>query len=334
MRRLLVISILFLAPAAALFYVTHSDSYRGFREPVFVDIPRGTSTLAIGEMLAEAGVVRHPFAFVLARALRPVARPQAGEYRFEEAATPAEVLVRMARGDVYKIEVRVPEGSDVFDIARLVEAAGLTTARQFLRVAGPQEGYLFPATYSFRRRTTPETICRTMRAQFDRVWRELDGPESGQERTVIIASLVETEAVLDEERPRIAAVYLNRLDRKMPLEADPTVAYASKLSGNWTGVIRREDLDNRQAYNTYRHPGLPPGPVANPGRASLNAALNPAQTKELYFVARADRSGAHVFSENYDAHQRAVAAYRHAQHKAQPPRSGSGLVARSGARTR
>jgi UPF0755 protein len=327
MRRLFIVLILILAPVGAAFYAVRADRYRAFQAPVFVDIPRGTSTLTIGEMLTDAGVVRHPLVFALARLMRSSGRAQAGEYHFEQAATPAEVFERLARGDVYQIEVRVPEGSDVFDIARLVQAAGLATSAQFLRVARSQEGHLFPATYFFRRRANAETVCRTMRAQFDKVWHELGGPASDEERTLIIASLVETEARLDEERPRIAAVYLNRLRLKMPLEADPTVAYAAKLDGRWTGVIRRDDLDNRHAYNTYRHAGLPPGPVANPGRASIEAALHPAESKEMYFVARADHSGGHVFSENYEAHQRAVAAYRHAQHTSQPSPAGPHVAA-------
>ena len=294
-------------------YLVRMDRYAGFEEPVFVDIPRGTSTLKIGGMLAEAGVIRHPLLFPLARLTKPTAKPQAGEYRFESAATPAEVFARIARGDIYMIELRVPEGSDVYDIAGLVEAAGLGSRQDFLRVAKEHEGYLFPSTYRFRRRVTPEAICRAMMVQFDKVWEQLGGSPAQKESVVTLASLVETEAALEDERARIAGVYRNRLAKGMRLECDPTVEYASKLDGRWRGVIYKSDLESENRYNTYRHEGLPPGPVANPGEASLKAALRPEATDALYFVARPDGSGGHIFSRDYEAHEKAVAAYRRGQ---------------------
>lgn len=294
-------------------YLVRMDRYAGFEQPVFVDIPRGTSSLKIGEMLEEAGVLKHALLFPLARLTKPGARPQAGEYRFESAATPAEVFARIARGDVYLVELRVPEGSDVYDIAELVERAGLGRAAEFVRVALKHEGYLFPSTYRFRRNTEPDAVCRAMRAQFDKVWEKLGGAASRRAEVVTLASLVETEAVLDEERARIAGVYRNRLEKGMRLECDPTVEYAAKRDGRWRGVIYKTDLESPSRYNTYRHEGLPPGPVANPGEASLKAALRPEETDALYFVARPDQSGGHVFSRDYAAHQRAVAAYRRGQ---------------------
>lgn len=302
-----------LALLAIPHYLVRMDRYAGFEEPVFVDIPRGTSSLRIGEMLADAGVIRNPLLFPLARITKPGAKPQAGEYRFDREATPAEVFARIAKGDVYLIELRVPEGSDVFDIAELVEHAGLGRAADFVRVAQKYEGYLFPSTYRFRRNTPPDAVCRTMRAQFDKVWAHLGGEASQQASVVTLASLVETEAVLDEERARIAGVYRNRLAKGMRLECDPTVEYASKLDGKWRGVIYKSDLESSNRYNTYRHEGLPPGPVANPGEASLRAALRPEATDALYFVARPDQSGGHVFSRDFAAHQKAVAEYRRGQ---------------------
>ncbi len=298
-------------------YLVRMDGYRGFTEPVFVDIPKGTSSLRIGEKLAEAGVLRHAFLFPLARLTKPAAKPQAGEYRFEKTATPAEVFARIARGDVYLVELRIPEGSDVFDIAEKVEAAGLGPAEEFVRVAREKEGTLFPSTYAFRRGTTHEEICRAMQSQFNRVWAELKGPAPQKKKVVTLASIVEAEAVLDEERARIAGVYLNRLAKGMRLECDPTVEYAAKLDGRWKGVIYKADLASGNAYNTYRHEGLPPGPVANPGRDSLQAALHPEETDALYFVAKGDQSGGHVFSKDYTAHQKAVAAYRRGQRNGQ-----------------
>lgn len=294
-------------------YLVRMDSYRGFEEPVFVDIPRGTSTLRIGALLADAGVLRHALLFPLARLTKPGGKPLAGEYRFERAATPAEVFSRLAKGDVFLVELRVPEGSDAFDIAELAEKAGLGKAGAFLRVALKHEGYLFPSTYRFRRNTKPEAVCQTMRAQFDKVWEELGGASSQRAAVVTLASLVETEAVLEEERARIAGVYRNRLAKGMRLECDPTVKYAAKRDGQWKGVIYKTDLESANRYNTYRHEGLPPGPVANPGAASLKAALRPEATDALYFVAKPDGSGGHIFSRDYAAHQKAVAEYRRGQ---------------------
>ncbi|MGJ5820131.1 endolytic transglycosylase MltG [Paludibaculum fermentans] len=314
----LVLSLIVLglfAAAGAGYYFAWVEPYRGFQQPVFVEIPRGTSTMRIGEMLAEAGVVRHQVLFALVRALRPKGKPQAGEYEFSTAATPNEVFGRMARGDIYQIEVRVPEGSNVFDVARIVQQAGLGTEEEFLKVALPQEGFLFPSTYRFKRKTGVEAVCRAMRVQFDKVWSELKAPADAKRETVILASLVETEAVLPEERAKIAGVYRNRLEKGVRLECDPTVAYAAMLDGQWRGTIYKSDLANRNSYNTYQHAGLPPGPVANPGLASLKAALHPEATDDMYFVAKADRSGGHVFNKDLTGHQKAVAAYRHGEQR-------------------
>ncbi|MGC8761561.1 MAG: endolytic transglycosylase MltG [Bryobacteraceae bacterium] len=333
-KRLMPAAAALVAGASAILYFVHADRYAAFSGEVFVDIPLGTSTPRVAAMLADAGVVRHPLVFLAARALHPRLRLQAGEYRFAEPATPVEILRRLARGDVYTIELRVPEGTDVFDLAQLVEAAGLGRAEEFLRLALPHEGYLFPSTYFFRRHTRPEQIVETMRAQFEKVWRELGGPEDRRREIVILASLVEAEAVRDEERPRIARVFLNRLRKGMRLECDPTVKYAARREGRWRGVIHRSDLESRNRYNTYVWYGLPPGPITNPGRASLMAALHPAETNELYFVARPQGNGEHVFSADYESHQKAVREYRRGQNHAQAPRGDSRLAPQPGRRPR
>jgi UPF0755 protein len=334
MRKLALLAVAGLLAAAGAAFLVHADRYAAFSGEIFVDIPLGTSTPRIAAMLADAGVVRHPLVFLAARAMHPRLRPLAGEYRFAEPATPAEVLRRLARGDVYTVELRVPEGTDVYDLAQLVEAAGLGAARDFLRVAMPHEGYLFPSTYYFRRHTTPEQIVGTMRAQFEKVWRELGGPEERRHEIVILASLVEAEAVVDEERPRIARVFLNRLKKGMRLECDPTVKYAAKREGRWRGAIYRSDLESRNRYNTYVWYGLPPGPITNPGRASLKAALHPAETNELYFVARPRSNGEHVFSADYESHQKAVREYRRGQSHAKAARGNPGLAAQPRRRPR
>lgn len=308
MKKLLVVVLAAMASALALI---HGLSYKGFQEPVFIEIPKGTSSFEIGKKLALAGVIRHWSLFPLARVMRPASRPQAGEYRFTDSATPADVLGRMARGDVYYVEMVVPEGSDVFDIGEIVERHGLGSAGEFVKRAAGDEGYLFPSTYRFKRSEGIDQIRKTMHAQFDRVWRRIARGAPSRE-TVILASLVEKEAVLESERTRIASVFANRLRIGMKLDCDPTVAYASRLDGRWRGTIYQSDLESPNRYNTYKHPGLPPGPIANPGEASLKAALNPAETKDIYFVADPDGSGAHVFSETLAAHEKAVAAYRRA----------------------
>jgi len=318
--------ILAAAAAAGSLFAVKTDRYAAFRGEVFVDIPLGTPSVKIAGMLADAGVVRHPVLFLLARAWHPRWKPLAGEYRFEEPATPERVLERLAKGDVFTAELRVPEGTDCYDLAALVEAAGLARADEFLRVALPHEGYLFPSTYRFSRKATPEQIVETMRGTFEQVWRELGGTEERKRETVILASLVEAEAVKDEERARIAGVFLNRLKKGMRLECDPTVKYAARREGRWRGVIYRSDLESRSRYNTYVWHGLPPGPVTNPGRKSLEAALHPAETEELYFVAKADGDGGHVFSRDYESHQKAVREYRRGQNHA-PRQGGNSRVA-------
>jgi len=297
--------------------------YRGFPGETFVDIPRGTSTGGIAQLLAGAGVVRSRWDFLAARLLSRSRVLQAGEYQFNRAATPFEVYSRIARGDIFYYELVVPEGRNMFDIAAAAEQLGLFPATQFLAAArdsslirdlDPQaptlEGYLFPKTYKVSRRTTPDRLCRTMTASFRDVWRSL-GTTARVHDIVTLASLVEKEGKLAEERPRIAAVFQNRLRIGMKLDCDPTTIYAALLAGRYRGAIHRSDLESESPYNTYRHAGLPPGPIANPGLASIQAVLEPASSDALYFVLRPDGSGGHQFSNNIAAHEAAIEKYRH-----------------------
>jgi peptidoglycan lytic transglycosylase G len=317
--RLLVLLVLILA--GLLFW--RMRPYQGFSGEVFVEIPHGTSTDDIATMLAGAGVVRKSWDFLLARMLYRRRVLQAGEYRFDRAATPFEVADRISRGDVFYFELVIPEGKNMFDIAAAAEQVGLFPAAQFLAAArdpalirdlDPQaptlEGYLFPSTYKLSHHTTPERLCRTMTASFRDAWRAL-AAKAGVHETVTLASLVEKEGKLAEERPRIAAVFANRLRIGMKLDCDPTTIYAALLNGRYRGVIHRSDLDSDDPYNTYRHPGLPPGPIANPGLASIRAALEPADSDALFFVLRPDGSGGHQFSNNMAAHEAATEKYRH-----------------------
>jgi UPF0755 protein len=296
--------------------------YQGFQGEVFLDIPRGTSTDGIAELLADAGVVRSRYDFLLARLTERGRVLKAGEYRFTHAASPIEIFDRIARGDVFALDLVVPEGKNMFDIAAAAEQLKLFSAADFLKAArdpamihdlDPQaptlEGYLFPNTYKVGRNTSPEHLCRTMTGKFREVWRGLK-TDADPHRTVTLASLVEKEGRLPEERPQIAAVFANRLRIGMKLDCDPTTIYAALLAGRYTGVIHRSDLDSEAPYNTYRHAGLPPGPIANPGQASLEAALHPSQSDALYFVLRPDGSGGHQFSNNIAAHDAATAKYR------------------------
>lgn len=299
-----------------------NQPYQGFSGAIFVDFPRGTSTTTVARQLAEAGVVSSRWEFLLARLVERNRKPQAGEYRFEKPASPIEVFRRLARGDIFYYELVVPEGKNVFDIADAVAGLGLFPASQFLAAArnpaiirdldphAPTlEGYLFPSTYRLSRHTTPDQLCHMMTAKFREVWRTLHN-SADPHQTVTLASLVEKEGKLPQERPVIAAVFENRLRTGMKLDCDPTTIYAALLDGRYRGTIYRSDLDSENAYNTYRHAGLPPGPIANPGVASLMAVLEPAESEALYFVAKPDGSGSHEFSQTIAAHQAATARYR------------------------
>jgi UPF0755 protein len=310
---------------AGFLFLSLGLPYAGFTQETFVDIPPGTSASQMAELLEKAGVIRSRYQFLLARALDRRSTLQAGEYRFNRPASPWDVYSRIARGDVFYHELIVPEGFNRFDIARALEGLGLPAAKDFLKESAdpslvrdlaPEapslEGYLFPSTYRIARRMTARQLCERMVQSFRRAWRELNRPEANVHRTVTLASLVEKETSIAAERPTIASVFENRLRLGMTLDCDPTVIYAALLEGRWRGTLYQSDLNSPHPYNTYRHRGLPPGPIANPGLASLKAALNPAETKYIYFVATGDGSGAHHFSSNYAEHLAAVRLYRRA----------------------
>ena len=314
--------------------------YARFQEPVFVDIPKGTGTRGIAELLANAGVIQHPLQLWVARALRPSARLKAGEYRFDKPASPREVFDRIARGDVFYLALPVPEGNNMFDIAAALDRENIMEPAEFLSTANnprlirdldPKapnlEGYLFPDTYHITRHTTAEQLCAMMTERVRKAWQELGAGKADVHATVTLASLVEKEARLAEERPVIASVYLNRLRLGMPLQCDPTTIYAALLEDRYRGTIHRSDLESRQLYNTYQHAGLPPGPIASPGLESLKAALHPGQSEFLYFVVRPDGSGGHQFSKALAQHELAVQQYRRGLRKAQQ-KSGTGRVPR------
>jgi UPF0755 protein len=313
--------------------------YQGFQREAFVDLNRGEGTLAMGRALQQAGVIRYAWEFWFERALRLSAKLTAGEYRFAGPSSVQTVFDRIARGDVFYIEFRVPEGSNMFDVARLVEAAGTMQAAEFVRAASDPalirdidpnaqtlEGYLFPATYRLQHYTKPEELCRMMIDQFRRQWKKLGGDEPHS--AVTLASMVEKETGIPEERPLVAGVFANRLMRGMNLDCDPTAIYAALLEDRYRGAIYQSDLDSANPYNTYRYPGLPPGPIANPGAEALSAALHPAVTNYLYFVAKRSGEG-HWFSSTLMDHDKAVKAYRHEPEKGSA-KKGKAIAARKG----
>jgi UPF0755 protein len=324
LARLIFALLLAAVIGAGVVYYSVSRPYQGFQKPVILDFPKGTSTRSMAVQLAQAGVIRNSWQFLVARAMRPGARLLAGEYQFSEAASVLTVFDRIARGEVFFYELTVPEGSNMFDIAASINRFDFMKGADFLRVArdptpirdlAPDaptlEGYLFPSTYRIERTTTVKQLSHMMTDLFRKHWRELQTSRATVNAVVTLASLVEKETALSEERPVVASVYANRLGLGMPLDCDPTTIYAALLEGRYRGTIYRSDLDNASPYNTYRHAGLPPGPIANPGLAAIKAALAPAATSYLYFVAKPDGSGGHQFSENIEAHNRAVDQYRH-----------------------
>jgi len=288
-------------------------------------LPSGSSSRSIANTLEKAGVIRNRYAFLLLHYLKPTRSLKAGEYQFTREANSIDVLNRIARGDILRHTVVVPEGYTMFEVAQAVEGAGLGKASDFLNIAqhdtalihsiDPEahslEGYLFPETYQFTRTQTVHDIAAAMVHQFQREAASI-GLHDDVHRVVTLASIVEKETAVPEERPLVASVYVNRLREHIALAADPTVVYAAMLTGHYRGTIYQSDLQFDSPYNTYRYAGLPPGPIANPGLASLKAAMQPASSNYLYFVAEGNGSGRHRFSSSYEQHQQNVAAYRRA----------------------
>ncbi len=273
-------------------------------------------------LLEQGGVLRSRYAFDLLRVTKG-GRLRAGEYRFDHPASAVEIYGRVARGDVYTRTVVIPEGYNLFDIARAVETAGLGSAAEFLAaergntdliadlVRGSKptslEGFLYPDTYRFSRHSTPAGMLAVMVKRFRQQTAAL-GMAADSMRTVTLASIVEKEVGQSAERPLVASVFENRLAKGMPLQTDPTVIYAALLDGRYRGTIYASDLKADSPYNTYRHPGLPPGPIASPGIASLRAVLHAPKTEYLYFVS--DGAGHTRFSTTLAEHTGHVAELR------------------------
>lgn len=314
----------------------------------FVMLRPGYSTRRIAAELKAAGVIRSQEAFVLWRYVHRGRSLKAGEYLFEKPANIVGVQTRLRRGDVYLRTVVVPEGFTMFDIARAIQDAGLGPAEDFVREAQSDtaliadldpaakslEGYLFPETYEFSRLMSMRDMAAAMVKQFRHVGQQIGlvqaypmsgGKESTGEQTeqaagdsrvgdiegtVTMASIVEKETSVPAERPEVASVYYNRLNKRIALAADPSIIYAELLAGSYQGALHHADMSFSSPYNTYRNAGLPPGPICNPGRSSLEAAIHPAQTDYYYFVA--DAQGHHRFARTMEEHNKNVVAYRKA----------------------
>lgn len=300
--------------------------------PIYVDIAPGTGSQSIAGQLQKAGAIRSRYAFLILREFK-AGTLKAGEYRFDRPAPVTEVYTRIAHGDVYTIAVTIPEGYNIFDIAGAVDKAGLVAHDQFLAAerkdtnlisdlspnAASLEGFLFPDTYHFPHHISAEKILTTMVARFRKeasqlvTASDLEARPLSLSQTVTLASLIEKEVSQDSERPMVAGVFINRLSNGMPLATDPSIIYAALLANRWRGTIYASDLKFDSPYNTYIHAGLPPGPICNPGLAALKAALHPAPTQNLYFVA--DGQGHSAFSATLQQHNQQVAAFRRATHR-------------------
>jgi len=289
----------------------------------FVLLRPGYSTRKIASELKAAGVIENERAFLIWHSFHRKRSMKAGEYLFEKTATLADIHDRLAHGDIFVHTVVIPEGYTMFDIAQAVEQAGLGSQEEFLRVAmsgtdliqdvSPEarslEGYLFPDTYEFTRTQSVREIVAVMVHHFRQVANAI-GLTSEVHPTVIMASIVEKETANANERPMVASVYYNRLTKRMALDADPSVIYAELLAGVYQGALHHADMQVNSPYNTYRYPGLPPGPIGNPGRSALEAAMHPAKSDYLYFVS--DGQGHHRFARNLQEHNKNVTAYRRA----------------------
>jgi UPF0755 protein len=329
---LLLLIVLIVGGAAAWMWYGITKPYQDFAAGgVFVDVPRGASQRHVAYLLKTNGVVRSAMAFEIYARRHPKRTLQAGEYFFDHAITGSEVFWKLASGQVYQQPFTVREGETMFDIARELEAGKFMPAGDFLFAAGDPalirdfapdahtlEGFLFPATYELPRHPAASELTAEMVHKFKDEWKRLASPLAGRQmdegdhravnRIVTLASLVERETPKPEERPLVAGAFENRLKKGMRLQCDPTVIYGMERLGKYNGTLMGRDLSFDSPYNTYEHAGLPPGPIGNPGEASLRAALKPAQTNYLYFVA--NTQGGHFFSATLAEHNKNVVKYR------------------------
>jgi UPF0755 protein len=349
MRKLFLVLVFILVLVAAFGALLANELRRRLQEPfkgyetaeVFVEIPQGAGSAEIRRRLLDAGVVADDL--ILRAALWWSGRSrslQAGEYRFDQPMSPLAVVEKIASGEVYTQRLTFPEGLTIAEMAKVFESRGFGPARAFVKAASDAalikeldpkatdlEGYLFPETYSLPRRADAARLVGMMvdrfRSSYDESLRaRADAQQMTTRQVVTLASLIEKETAKADERPLVAAVYRNRMKQGIGMQADPTVVYALMKAGKYDGNIRKEDLSFNSPYNTYRYPGLPPGPIAAPGRASLQAAVAPAEVPYLYFVSRND--GSHVFATTLKEHNANVYQYQILYFRAQRAAGASG----------
>src|SRR5262249_29093155 len=308
-----------------------TQPYSGFgADGVFVDVPHGASSRTVARLLQQSGVIRSALAFKIYARRHPKRTLQAGEYFFNAPLSGRDVYWKVAKGDVYSQPFTVREGETMFDIAHDLEAGKFMLADDFLKAANDPtmvrdiaphaqtlEGFLYPATYNLPRHPAANELAAQMATRFKNEWsriarsaasdRSMTADGKPLVSVVTLASLVERETPKPDERPLVAGVFENRLRQHMPLQCDPTVVYALERTGEYNGTLTLNDLRVDSPYNTYMNRGLPPGPIGNPGDVALRAALQPAETNYLYFVA--NTQGGHFFSATLAEHNKNVQKY-------------------------
>ena len=326
--KILLILLLVAAGAAAYLWYCIEHPYRGFGpEGVFVDLPHGASSRAVAHLLQQNGVIRNATAFEIYARRHPKRRLQAGEYFFNQPISAHDVFWQIADGHIFEQPFTVREGETIFDIGRELEAGKFMGANEFLTAArNPEliremspnakslEGFLYPATYNLPRHPAASELTAEMVKKFKEEWNRIASAQPIAPAAAIaghivtLASLVERETPKPDERPLVAGVFENRLSKNMRLQCDPTVIYALEQIGQYKGTLTGNDLRFDSPYNTYEHGGLPPGPIGNPGEVALRAAMTPAKTPYLYFVA--NTQGGHFFAATLEEHNRNVTKYR------------------------
>jgi len=325
---ILAILLLLAGSVTAWFWFCVERPYQRFpARGVFVDVPRGASSRTVARLLKQNRVIRSATAFEIYARRHPKRHLQAGEYLFDHAISGHDVFWQIADGHIYEQPFTVREGETIFDIGRDLEVGKFMTADEFLAAArNPElvrdmspdakslEGYLYPATYNLPRHPAANELTAEMVKKFREEWSRIAStvpiaPSYAiAGHIVTLASLVERETPKPDERPLVAGVFENRLSRNMRLQCDPTVIYALEQVGQYNGTLTGDDLRFDSPYNTYAHGGLPPGPIGNPGEVALHAAMTPAKTDYLYFVA--NTQGGHFFASTLEEHNRNVTKYR------------------------
>lgn len=329
---LIALGVLAAGAWAAWMWYGMTQPYQGFAPGgVFVEVPHGASRRFAAYLLKQNGVIRSKLAFEIYARRHPKRTLEAGEYFFDHPMTGREVFWKLANGQVYEQPFTVREGETMFDIARELQEGKFMPAADFVYAAGDPslvrdfapgaqtlEGFLFPATYQLSRHPAASELTAQMVHKFKEEWKRIsasaangqtgEGDHGQRFQEVTMASLVERETPKKEERPLVASVFENRLKKGMRLQCDPTVIYGMVRLGKYNGTLTGKDLSFDSPYNTYEHGGLPPGPIGNPGEASLVAAMHPAQTNYLYFVA--NTQGGHFFGATLEEHNKNVVKYR------------------------